>query len=70
MVSQIEDGDLAHLACDAIAAHQAKREVALTGGFVVGTGLTNEHVCHANGETDQNQKNINCYGTTKHILVT
>ena len=38
MSSQIEHGDLAHLARDALAAHQAKGEIALAGGLVVGTG--------------------------------
>ncbi|MDP2882975.1 MAG: hypothetical protein Q8N89_15520 [Azonexus sp.] len=37
---EIEDGDLAHLAADALATNQAEGEVAFAGGFVVGSGLT------------------------------
>ena len=43
MPAEIEDGDLAHLAANALAAHQAKGEIALAGDFVVGSGLTDEH---------------------------
>ena len=55
---QIEDGDLTYLASDALAAYQAMRVVALAGDFVVGAGLTNEHVCHASGKTGEKPRTI------------
>ncbi|HUW97515.1 MAG TPA: hypothetical protein VMV40_01550 [Acidiferrobacter sp.] len=38
--SEIADGDLAHLAADALAAHQAVGEIAFAGDLVTGSGLT------------------------------
>ena len=40
--AEIEDGDLADLAANAFATHQAKGEIALAGDLVVGSGLTDE----------------------------
>ena len=50
---QIHDSDLSNLARDALAAYQAKGEVALAGGFIVGAGLSNEHARHASGKSGE-----------------
>lgn len=43
LAPEIEDGDLAHLAANTLAAHLSKGEIALAGGFVVGSGLPDEY---------------------------
>ncbi len=48
IAAEIEKGDLAHLAADALTAHQAIGEVAFAGDFVVGSGLTDIHIPNSN----------------------
>ena len=57
---QVEHGDLAYLARNALTTHESVGEVALSGGFVVGAGLSNEHACHASRKNMkiENQSNI------------
>jgi hypothetical protein len=63
--SQVEYGDLTYLTRNALATNQAKGEIAFACGFVIGAGLTNEHVCHAIGKTGKKPKHPKYYGTTK-----
>ena len=63
--AKIEHGDLAHLAANALTAHQTIGKVTLAGGAVVGTSLTDKQAPDANGKARGKSFVLKYYGTTK-----
>ena len=64
---EIQDGDLAHFAPDALAAHQTMREVRLVAGGAVGFGSTNKHFPILPEKQGVKPEKMKYYGTTKRL---
>jgi len=65
--SKIQDRDLAHLAADAFASHQAVGEVGLVCSGVVGSGSSYKHPLILQEKQGVKPCHVKYYGTTKRL---
>jgi len=64
---EIQDRDLAHLAADAFAPHQAVREVGLASGGIVGSSSSYKHPLILQEKQGVKSCHAKYYGTTKRF---